>query len=351
MNKRIANVLQVVVFIMLFALLGGIVYAFLRFSDGGKTDFATFYVEYNGKELLYNQIIGLKEGKEATFTPKYTVETIGNYFGVTKETDNSGYSVQIVPNITNETSFVYTVGDETRRFSSLANKDFCSAFGYTKNSDGSFSLQVAEFSVAEFLSTKYDGKSVEISTELDDTLAYFNLVITSYDGKNVLTFGLIEDTIINFTIDGVSYQAEKDMTLKDWSESSLCEADIDSNGAISVEGKKYYLYDKITAGNVIYSDTILTDGSDYFAVAYSRDFYIIDNTTSYTYYTSQNMTWREWIASEYCTLKEIGIDEDGSIFITTDTGKNFILNVSSAVVKADDVISDLDHDQYYLQTN
>ena len=149
MEKRLTAILEIIVFVLVFALLAGGISLLYRFTNGGTTDLATFYVEYNGRDILTNTEIGLKNGEKAVFQPKYLIDgvkdTFGNLFPDSNGEDgeNKGFSVKIVPNITTETKFNYNVGDDTYQFEKLKDKDFCEAFGFVRDSTSFFSSSMA----------------------------------------------------------------------------------------------------------------------------------------------------------------------------------------------------------------
>ena len=346
MEKRISAILQVIFGVLVLALIGGIIAVFLRFTNGGTTDFATFYVEYNGKEILSDTTIKLKNGEKAVFVPRYTAEVVSDWLGVKKAdtagTESKGFNVKIVPNITTETKFDYTVGesDNTYRFEKLSEKDFSGAFGLNRD-DTSFVLQVDNFSVSEFIATKYDGQKITPTEELDDTKAYFNLIISSYDEKSQIVLGLTEDKSITIKIDGKEFAAEKGMTLGDFEKWELCGADIYQSKLLS-DGKQYDIYDNEKDGNMLTAETVLEAGKEYYAVTYIFSF-TLDGET---YHVKQNTTWLEWLNSNdntngyylsgVCIAKKSAANEEQFVVFGSEVvlADSYIKNGAGYEVKA-----------------
>ncbi len=304
MGKRLSTAVEVVVGILILALIGGIIAFVWKFSNGGTTDLATFYVECDGEYIINSATVPLKPNEKKTFYPKYVAEEVSSWFGGNKKNDsdeqkNKGYSVKIQPNITTETKFEYRVEKETYRFEKLKDKDFCNAFGFKKG-ENSFTLQIGEFSVADFIATQHSGKTVVLPDIFDETKVYFNLIVSSYDEKTNVVIGLTENKIINFTIDGKAYRAERDMTLEDWAASDLCTLDI-KNGKLIAEGKEYSIFDKAQAGTMLTATTKLQEASNYFSLDYLYSISFSRVGVPSKMYAKQNMTWKEWVESDYNT--------------------------------------------------
>lgn len=302
MGKNFLTMIEAIVCVLILALVGGIIAFVWKFSDGGTTDLATFYVECDGEYIINSATVPLKPNEKKTFYPRYVAEEVSSWFGGSKKNNsdekaNKGYSVKIQPNITTETKFEYRVGKETYRFEKLKDKDFCNAFGFKKG-ENSFTLQIGDFSIADFIATQHDGKEVVLPDIFDETKVYFNLIVSSYDEKTNVIIGLAENKTINFTIDGKSYRAERDMTLADWAASDLCTLDI-KDGKLIAEGKEYAIFTKSQVGAMLTSSTKLQEAYEYFSRDYLYRIYFARKGVPNVMYAKQNMTWKEWVESDY----------------------------------------------------
>lgn len=316
MKKGLNTIIQIIIYVLILAFIAGIISFVYRFTNGGTTDLVTFYVEYNGTDILTDTEVGLKNGKAAIFKPKYLIDGVKDMFGnlLKKENkDEKKYSVAIKPNITAETKFTYTVNDNSYKFEKLQDKDFCGEFGYERAAS-SFMLKIDNFSVADIIASKHDGKEVTLPDNFDDTKIYFNLIITSSDEKSNIVIGLKEDTSITFTIDGKDYTAERNMTLNEWAQSSACRLDIE-NAEISIEGRKYYLYTDIHDGERLLGESVLIDGKDYYAVSALCSFFIEERQ----YFCPQNLTWQEWFHSPY-GIEYYSVSSTGAVSLKKQTG-------------------------------
>lgn len=99
------------------------------FTNGFTSDFKTFYVESDGKRMLsdYDNYI-MKQDTENKFVVKYT-------FGAVNK-DISGYTLKIVPNVSHDNDFDFTVDGEIYSFG--AEEDLTKGFDITQNDFASF---------------------------------------------------------------------------------------------------------------------------------------------------------------------------------------------------------------------
>jgi hypothetical protein len=170
-SKFTTIVAYILILLVLLAAIGFI----YRLTNGGTDDFKTFYVtDENDNVYATNDTATLKSNTETKFYVHYLIE------------QNEGYTVKIVPNITTDTKFYYTMdGDEMIFKEGL---DLSEAFSLTKYDD--YFTIVAPFSMSAILTTVSDGQVV-VTDDINPELAYFNLVVTSSDGESNTTIGLI----------------------------------------------------------------------------------------------------------------------------------------------------------------
>lgn len=164
---------KIIAYLLVIALFAGIVGIIYKYTNGFNEDFKTFYVEYEGEQILTSQTaLELERGKTHTFNVKYTFDT--------DKTETKDYSVKVLPNMTKD--FDYTVNGERYLFSKI--KDLTAGFKIDKK-ENSFDLTIPQGSVLEnVLSAYHGGKYIGISQEaIDGNPNPFTLVVSSYNGS------------------------------------------------------------------------------------------------------------------------------------------------------------------------
>lgn len=177
MAKRQGNLGKIVAYIavVLVFVLG---VGFLAYFTGGFTsEFKTFYVEINGKEIMTNASgYEMTENEPLTVNVKYTL------------TDQAqGYSVKVVPNALEGKDFDFKLDEDV--YSYQAEKDLTDGF-VIERSETSFTI-TPKGGITDILQAIYPNNVVEDCRDY----AYenmFTLVISSYDEKSSVT--------VNFSI-------------------------------------------------------------------------------------------------------------------------------------------------------
>ena len=174
MQSKGQTAAKVIGVILVLALLAGIVAVIYRFTNGFNEDFKTFYVEYDGEQILTaDSKLHLVEGQTHRFEVKYTFDT-GN-------AEPKDYSVKVVPNA--ERDFDFTVDGERYLYSK--ENDLTSAFGLNKQ-DTYFEL-VLQYA----LQSCYPGKEVVVPEEAEQGNPYhYTLVVSSYNESVVYRINL-----------------------------------------------------------------------------------------------------------------------------------------------------------------
>lgn len=131
-----------------------------------------FYVEYDGQvfETGTENVITLPESGQARFDVK----------------NCESYIVQILPNVTDETDFIYTVKGEEYRFSDITG--LTAAFFESDNIYGNYFIIDCDkdYSLGNVVSSTL-GASVTINDSVENP---YLLVVTSSDGKKIeIAFG------------------------------------------------------------------------------------------------------------------------------------------------------------------
>ena len=162
---------QVVSYIVILPVIIALIGTFAYFTNGFTSDFKTFYVSVNGKDVMTSKggfVITTKE--PLAVEVKYT-------FGAFNKDENKGYSVKIVPNKTDE-DFDFFVDGETHYFGD--EKDISNGFVIDKQ-EKSFTVTPKGSTPLEILQAIYP--EGEVSCESRGYNDMFTLIITSYNGE------------------------------------------------------------------------------------------------------------------------------------------------------------------------
>lgn len=187
MSKTLAKIIGVVAVILAAVLAIGLIY---KYTNGFNEDFKTFYVEYDGKQILTTDSkLSLNNSKTHTFNVKYTFDT--------EKSEPKDYKVKIIPNITRD--FDYTVNGEKYLFSKTG--EFTSAFGLIKGQT-QFSITIPdEFNLQKVLQAVNGGKNTVVSEDAEKNNPYpYRLVVSSYNGKVVYNIDF-KITTLKLTLD------------------------------------------------------------------------------------------------------------------------------------------------------
>ncbi len=196
--SKAKTISKVVAYILVAIILVGTIGLVYRFTNGFNEDFKTFYIEYDGKQILTTDSkMTIKAGQKYAFNVKYTFDN-----GSSEPKD---YNVKIVPNV--EKDFDFTVDGERYLYSK--EKDLTAGFGLTKN-DTSFELNLREdFSLKTVLQSVYANKTVVISNEALESNVYpFKLVVSSYNESVVYNIKLgldVKVTGVEFDKDEITF--------------------------------------------------------------------------------------------------------------------------------------------------
>ena len=178
-------------YIALVLVIAGIAGFVLKLTNGGTDTFKFFYLT-NEKGDVYGSTdkVRLACNKETKFSVQYTFS------------DSKGYSVQVLPNITDETEFDYTVDGEAYKFSDI--KDVTDAFK-VKQYDDYFTVQMPE-DMSQVMKVLYAEKEVELPEGIDlMNKPYFKLVAKSYNEKDEVKI-MLTRAIIH--VDGLEIDPE-----------------------------------------------------------------------------------------------------------------------------------------------
>lgn len=168
--KTFAKIIGYGLVVLLLAAAVGFTY---KYTNGFNEDLKTFYIEYNGKQILTteNKMTFNKEVVHR-FDVKYTFDK--------EDAEPKGYKVKIVPNKTRD--FDYTVDGEKYLFSKAG--DLTAAFEPIMH-DTFFELYFPKsISFSGILKKAHNGKSVSVPADAWTNNPYpFELQISSYNEK------------------------------------------------------------------------------------------------------------------------------------------------------------------------
>ncbi len=190
MGKTVAKIIAYVLVVLVLVGAVGLIY---KFTNGFNEDFKTFYVEYDGKQILTTESkLSLKKSATHTFNVKYTFDN--------DKSEPKDYKVKVVPNVTRD--FDYTVNGEKYLFSKTG--ELTSAFGLKKEQT-QFSLTIpAEFDLQTALKIVNGGKDVTVPADAETNNPYpYKLIVSSYNDKVIYNIGfkLDDGVITDITLD------------------------------------------------------------------------------------------------------------------------------------------------------
>lgn len=185
-QENIGKIVAYIAIVLVFVLGVG----FLAYFTGGFTsDFKTFYVEIDGKEIMTNA-----SGYEMTPDQPLTVNV-----KYTLSDEAQGYSVKVVPNALEGKDFDFTLDGDA--YSYAAEKDLTNGFVVERKED-SFTITPVG-GITDILQAVYPNNKVDDCGKYNyDNM--FTLIVSSYNGKSSVS--------INFSIpEGIS-EIELDKT-------------------------------------------------------------------------------------------------------------------------------------------
>lgn len=169
-DTKIKTVAIVTAVILLFALLLGMILSLTRSDDEGST--STLYVKYNEEKIESGSELAIAIGERVRFDVGYDLDFISG---------QNGYHVKVIPRITEETEFSYTVDGTEKKFSELP--ALTNTFNVVAE-EGTFTLR-ADRDLPKIIASLYSSiYTVEgVPSALNTGKAYFTLVVLSADQK------------------------------------------------------------------------------------------------------------------------------------------------------------------------
>ena len=162
---------------------------FAYFTNGFTSDFKTFYVSVNGKDVMTSS-------SGYVITPQEPLSVDVKYTFAFNQSETKGYSVKIVPNKTDE-DFDFSVDGETHYFGD--EKDLSNGFIIDKQ-EKFFIVTPKGSTPLEILQAVYPES--EVSCESKGYNDMFTVIVTSYNGESSVKLNFaLERRVTGITFD------------------------------------------------------------------------------------------------------------------------------------------------------
>ena len=180
---------QVVSYIVILLVIVAVIGVFAYFTNGFTSDFKTFYVSVNGKDVMTT-------ANGYVVTPQEPLSVDVKYTFAFNQSETKGYSVKIVPNKADE-NFDFSVDGETHNFGD--EKDLSNGFIIEKK-EKSFTVIPKGSTPQEILQAVYSDN--EVICENKGYNDMFTLIITSYNGESSVKLNFaLERRVTGITFD------------------------------------------------------------------------------------------------------------------------------------------------------
>ena len=190
-NKQTGKTVgKVIAYILVLLVVAGVIAVIVRFTGGFTSDFKTFYVSVDGKDVLTSAGgYEVTNEKPLTVDVKYTFGSAGG--------DVSGYSVKVVPHAVEGKDFDFTLDDQVYSFQ--AETDLTAGFDIARE-ETSFTI-TPKGGVTEVLRAVYPNNEIGDCSDkgYEDMYA---LIVTSYNNKASVTlyFSVLQE-VAGVTLD------------------------------------------------------------------------------------------------------------------------------------------------------
>ena len=180
---------QVVSYIVILLVIVAVIGVFAYFTNGFTSDFKTFYVSVNGKDVMTT-------ANGYVITPQDPLSVDVKYTFAFNQSETKGYSVKIVPNKTDE-NFDFSVDGETHNFGD--EKDLSNGFIIEKK-EKSFTVIPKGSTPQEIFQAVYADNEVVCENKGYNDM--FTLIITSYNGESSVKLNFaLERRVTGITFD------------------------------------------------------------------------------------------------------------------------------------------------------
>lgn len=187
---------KIIAYVLIVLAIVGVIGVIAKFTNGFTSDFKTFYVTIDGKDIM-TTANGYVLDKEEPM--KVDV----NYTFSSPDAEVSGYSVKVVPNSVKDKDFDFTMDGSIYSFQ--MEEDLTDGFIIEKSED-SFTI-IPKGDITDILRAVYP--DAEIDDCKDSTYPdMFSLVITSYNGESTVVVNfvvVVEPTSISFDREAIIF--------------------------------------------------------------------------------------------------------------------------------------------------
>ncbi len=171
MSKKSNNAGSVLIAILSLLLVIAVVGFIFKFTNGLNEDLKTFYIEHNGKQIVATD-------SQMTFDTESEHRFDCKYFS---NPDNNTFNLKVIPNVTKETDFSYTVDGKSHKWSEV--EDITSCFNLDKQANYFIISFPTDFSMQGVLNSLYPESEVIITDTLSLYQYYYTLHVSSYNEK------------------------------------------------------------------------------------------------------------------------------------------------------------------------
>ena len=171
---------KIIAYVLIVLSLVGVLGTIAKFTSGFTSDFKTFYVTVDGKDIMTT-------ANNYTLTHRDTMKVDVKYTFSSNEVNVSGYSVKVIPNVIEGKDFDFEADGLIHSYHNVENltKGFI-----IEESKSTFTI-TPKGDLTEILKAVYpDSEIADCTDKMYNNM--FSLVITSYNGES--------SVIINFTV-------------------------------------------------------------------------------------------------------------------------------------------------------
>lgn len=166
---------KIISYVLIVLALVGVIGFIAKFTSGFTSDFKTFYVTIDGKDVM-------AEANHYAIGKNETMKVDVKYTFNSSNSEVNGYSVKIVPNTREDKNFDFFVDGEVHSFYDI--EDLSAGFIIEK-SENSFTV-TPKGELTDILKAVYPEGEVADCSEYNHH-NMFSLVITSYNGASTVT--------------------------------------------------------------------------------------------------------------------------------------------------------------------
>ena len=171
---------KIISYVLIVLALVGVIGFIAKFTSGFTSDFKTFYVTIDGKDVM-------AEANHYAIGKNETMKVDVKYTFNSSNSEVSGYSVKVIPNAVDGKDFDFVVDDSVYSFQK--EEDLTDGFIIEKKVN-SFTI-TPKGDLTDILRAVYpDSKIADCTDKTYEDM--FSLVITSYNGESTV--------IVNFTV-------------------------------------------------------------------------------------------------------------------------------------------------------